>query len=59
MGMDAIRLDQRNLPERVAELLLTRVTTGAISIGSRIAELPLSKGARHPRSTLREGLRLL
>jgi DNA-binding GntR family transcriptional regulator len=59
MGVDAIRLDQRNLPERVAELLLTRVTTGAISIGSRIAELPLSKELGISRSTLREGLRLL
>lgn len=59
MEIGALRLDQRNLPERVAELLLTRVTTGAISIGSRIAELPLSKELGISRSTLREGLRLL
>lgn len=53
------RLDQRNLPERVAELLLSRVTTGALGLGSRIAELPLSKELGISRSTLREGLRLL
>jgi DNA-binding GntR family transcriptional regulator len=59
MDTNPARLDQRNLPERVAELLLTRVSTGAIAVGSRIAELPLSKELGISRSTLREGLRLL
>jgi DNA-binding GntR family transcriptional regulator len=59
MEAESKSLDQRNLPERVAELLLSKVATGAIRLGSRIAELPLSEQLGISRSTLREGLRLL
>jgi DNA-binding GntR family transcriptional regulator len=52
-------LAQRNLPERVAEVLLSRITEGKMSLGSRIREVPLSEELGISRSTLREGLRLL
>ena len=52
-------LEQRNLPERVAEHLIDKIAGGEISLGSRIFEVPLSEKLGVSRSTLREGLRLL
>jgi DNA-binding GntR family transcriptional regulator len=52
-------LEQRNLPERVADHLLEQVTSGEIKLGTRILEVPLSEKLGVARSTLREGLRLL
>jgi DNA-binding GntR family transcriptional regulator len=52
-------LEQRNLPERVAEHLIDKIAGGEITLGSRIFEVPLSQKLGVSRSTLREGLRLL
>ncbi len=52
-------LDQRNLPERVAEHLIERIVAREITLGSRIAEGPVSDALGVSRSTLREALRLL
>jgi DNA-binding GntR family transcriptional regulator len=52
-------LDQRNLPERVAEHLIERIARREITLGSRIAEGPVSDALGVSRSTLREALRLL
>ena len=52
-------LEQRNLPERVADHLLEQLTSGEIKLGTRILEVPLSEKLGVARSTLREGLRLL
>jgi DNA-binding GntR family transcriptional regulator len=52
-------LEQRNLPERVAEHLIDKIAAGDITLGSRILEVPLSEQLGISRSTLREGLRLL
>jgi DNA-binding GntR family transcriptional regulator len=59
MEFAANPLAQRNLPERVAELLLSRIIEGKMSLGSRIREVPLSEELGISRPTLREGLRLL
>jgi DNA-binding GntR family transcriptional regulator len=52
-------LDQRNLPERIAEHLIERIVAREITLGSRISEGPVSDALGVSRSTLREALRLL
>jgi DNA-binding GntR family transcriptional regulator len=52
-------LDQRNLPERIAEHLIDRIAAGEITLGSRILEVPLTEKLGVSRSSLREALRLL